>query len=139
MSLSWLKLSNLSRHWPPIWFHIFFSKVCFSSWLPFFTPGVFLIRLAAVLCNRSHSYIDTQMWYSQLCISCYLLLCYLCMIINLLPFLVTVMIVITKYMCMHFSQSCRFGVYKFYIDECILPVQSPVFHDYFIREYLVSQ
>ena len=33
------------RHWPPIWFHIFFSKVCFSSWPPLFTPGVYSIRL----------------------------------------------------------------------------------------------
>ena len=33
-----------TRHWPPIWFHIFFSKACLILCRPFFTPGVFLIR-----------------------------------------------------------------------------------------------
>ena len=33
------------RHWLPIWFYIFFSKACFSSWLLPFTPGGFLIKL----------------------------------------------------------------------------------------------
>ena len=42
-------------------------------------------------------------------------------------------------MYMHFSQSCRFSVYKFYLDTRILLVKSPEFHNYFIREYLVSQ
>ena len=41
------------RHWTPIWFHIFFSKGCFSS----FTPGVFLIRFYFFLIPRDLGYI----------------------------------------------------------------------------------
>ena len=37
-----LKPIKTRRHLPPIWFHIFFSKACFSSWPPlFYTWGVF--------------------------------------------------------------------------------------------------
>ena len=39
------------RHWPPIWFHIFFSKACLVLGRPFFTPGVFLIRYITASMN----------------------------------------------------------------------------------------
>ena len=50
------------------------------------------------------------------------------------------MIVITsKCVCIFYIAAGLVCINSTYVDGCILPQQSPKFHDYFIREYLASE